>query len=77
MGVFENNFYSNGTRLIGENLSNIADNGVNVIVGGGDTSAALRHFNLMKNITHISTGGGSSLELMSGNNLMALERLEV
>ncbi len=77
MGVFENNFYSNGTRLIGENLSNIADNGVNVIVGGGDTSAALRHFNLMKNITHISTGGGSSLELMSGNNLVALERLEV
>ncbi len=48
-----------------------------VIAGGGDTSSALKHFNLIEKLTHVSTGGGSSLELMSGNNLMALERLEV
>ena len=77
MGVFENDAYSNGTKLIAENLSNISEDGVSVIAGGGDTSSALRYFNLENKLTHVSTGGGSSLQLMSGNNLMALERLEV
>ena len=77
MGVFENDAYSSGTRLIAENLSTIAEGDVSVIAGGGDTSSALRHFNLTEKLTHVSTGGGSSLELMSGNHLIALERLEV
>ena len=77
MGVFENEAYSNGTRLIAENLSMIAENNVNVIAGGGDTSSALRHFNLVEKFTHVSTGGGSSMDLMSGNNLISIERLEV
>ena len=77
MGVFENDAYSNGTRSIAENLSTIAENGVSVIAGGGDTSSALRHFNLTEKLTHVSTGGGSSFKLMSGNNLIALDRLEV
>ena len=77
MGVFENNAYSDGTKLIAENLSKVAENGKIVIAGGGDTSSALKHFDLIEKLTHVSTGGGSSLELMSGNNLMALERLEV
>ena len=77
MGVFENDAYSNGTRSIAENLSTIAENGVSVIAGGGDTSSALRNFNLTEKLTHVSTGGGSSFKLMSGNNLIALERLEV
>ena len=77
MGVFENNAYSNGTKLIAENLSKIVEDGVCVIAGGGDTSSALKYFDLIEKLTHVSTGGGSSLELMSGKNLMALERLEV
>ena len=77
MGVFENNAYSNGTKLIAQNLSRISEDGVTVIAGGGDTSSALKHFDIVDKLTHVSTGGGSSLELMSGNNLMALERLEV
>ena len=77
MGVFENNAYADGTRLIAENLSTKVEDGVSVIAGGGDTSSALRYFNLTEKFTHVSTGGGSSLELMSGNNLTALERLEV
>ena len=76
LGVFENDAYSNGTKLIAENLSKIVDDGVCVIAGGGDTSSALKHFNLIEKLTHVSTGGGSSLELMS-KNLIALERLEV
>ena len=74
---FEYNAYSNGTKLIAENLSKISEDGVIVIAGGGDTSSALKHFDIIEKLTHVSTGGGSSLELMSGNNLMALERLEV
>tara|TARA_Y100000748_G_scaffold39542_1_gene29250 strand:- start:40 stop:504 length:465 start_codon:yes stop_codon:yes gene_type:complete len=77
MGVFENYTYSNGTKLIAENLSKISEDGVIVVAGGGDTASALKHFDLIEKLTHVSTGGGSSLELMSGNNLMALERLEV
>ena len=76
MGVFENNAYSNGTKLIAENLSKISEAGVIVVAGGGDTSSALKHFDIIGKLTHVSTGGGSSLELMSGNNLIALERLE-
>ena len=77
MGVFENDAYSNGTKLIAEKLSSIAEDGACVIAGGGDTSSALRYFNLIEKLTHVSTGGGSSFELMSGNNLKAIERLEV
>ena len=77
MGVFENNAYSNGTRLIAENLTKISGNGAIVVAGGGDTSSALKHFDKIEKLTHVSTGGGSTLELMSGKKLMALERLEV
>jgi phosphoglycerate kinase len=77
MGVFENDAYSNGTKLIAENLSKITEDGVCVIAGGGDTLSALKHLDLIEKFTHVSTGGGSSLELMSGKNLMALERLKV
>ena len=45
MGVFENDAYSNGTRSIAENLSTIAENGVSVIAGGGDTLAAIKKAN--------------------------------
>ena len=77
MGVFENNRFSDGTRMIADNLVRRVENDVTVIAGGGDTSSALKHFNLIEKITHVSTGGGSSLELLSGRNLKAIEKLEV
>jgi len=77
MGVFEKSSFSNGTKLIANNLVRLAEENVSVIAGGGDTASALKYFNLIEKITHVSTGGGASLELMSGKSLKALERLEV
>ena len=77
LGVFENKSFENGTRLVAEKLVEIALNGSIVIAGGGDTASALRYFNLAGKVTHVSTGGGASLELMSGNQLKAINKLEI
>ena len=76
MGVFEKKQFSNGTRELGKILSKIASKDVKVVVGGGDTAAALELFGLDSDMTHISTGGGASLELLSGNTLPAIKSLE-
>ena len=52
-------------------------NDVITIVGGGDSSSAIKNFSLVNEFSHISTGGGASLELLSGNNLPAIYALEV
>ena len=77
MGVFEKSSFSNGTKLIADNLVRLVDENINVIAGGGDTASALKLFNLIEKITHVSTGGGASLELMSGKSIHAFERLAV
>ena len=76
MGVFEKPNFSKGTKKIGKVLSDIVSEQVKVVVGGGDTAAALELFGLDSNMTHISTGGGASLELLSGNSLPAIKSLE-
>ena len=76
MGVFEIDKYSNGTKKISQILSNCVSRGSKVVVGGGDTAAALELFKLNKMMTHISTGGGASLELLSGESLKAIKSLE-
>ena len=76
MGVFESKAFENGTREMAIHLVSCVASGTKVIVGGGDTAAALEKFGLMKDMTHVSTGGGASLELLSGNALPALNALE-
>ena len=77
MGVFENKFFESGTKLIAEKLVQIVLADSIVIAGGGDTASALRYFKLEEKISHVSTGGGSSLELMSGSQLKAINKLEI
>lgn len=73
VGVFEVKEYSDGTRELAEYLSSLK--GVTSIVGGGDTAAAVAKFNCEEGITHISTGGGASLELLEGKVLPGIAAL--
>ena len=66
VGVFENDKYSNGTKGICEILKNID---AVKIAGGGDTASAVKNFGYEQAFTHISTGGGASLELLEGKEL--------
>ena len=75
MGVFEKKEFENGTKAISQMLSSAYDKGIDTIVGGGDSAAAVRTFGVNEKMTHVSTGGGASLELLSGNTLPALEAL--
>lgn len=77
MGLFENNYFSTGTQSIASSLQASSDNnGAVTVIGGGDTVTAIQNFNSSLKFTHISTGGGSSLEMLSGNQLPALKALE-
>tara|TARA_Y100000590_G_scaffold147490_1_gene169343 strand:+ start:1067 stop:2254 length:1188 start_codon:yes stop_codon:yes gene_type:complete len=76
LGAFEYEKYENGTKEIAKNLANICKMGCKVIIGGGDTSSAIKKYNLISEMSHVSTGGGASLKLMSGDKLPALIALE-
>jgi len=75
MGIFEVPHWSNGTVSIGKQLADLTKAGATTIVGGGDSASALRMLGLADEVTHLSTGGGASLELLSGKKLPGLEVL--
>lgn len=66
MGVFEVDAFAGGTLTLAEAAAKAADDGCMVIVGGGDSIAAAEAAGVTNRLTHISTGGGASLELMAG-----------
>ena len=76
MGVFEKEHYNTGTLEIAKVLTEAKENGSVVIVGGGDTAAAVKKYEMIDKMSHVSTGGGASLELLSGNRLPSVEALE-
>ena len=75
VGVAENKDFAKGTTKI---IDTIVDSDCNSIVGGGDTVAAIRNYKkgIIEEFSHASTGGGSCLELLSGNKLPAIEMLK-
>lgn len=75
MGVFEKKEFENGTKAISKALSLAYDKGIDTIVSGGDSAAAVKKFGVNEKMTHVSTGGGASLELLSRKTLPALEAL--
>ncbi|NOZ73774.1 MAG: phosphoglycerate kinase, partial [FCB group bacterium] len=67
VGVFETPGFETGSLKIAETLSECSVEGAITVIGGGDTASAVRQFGLMDTMSHVSTGGGASLELLSGN----------
>ncbi len=76
MGVFEFPIFAAGTLAVAQLLGQITQAGGRTIVGGGDSASALKQLGLTGAITHISTGGGASLELLEGKTLPAVAALE-
>ncbi len=73
MGVFEFEQYSNGTKTIANKLSQLKT--ATTIVGGGSTAEIIRALNLHEKVTHVSTGGGATLEFLGGETLPGISSL--
>ncbi|MEK7850128.1 MAG: phosphoglycerate kinase, partial [Candidatus Omnitrophota bacterium] len=73
LGIFENDKYAKGTKEIAVFITTLK---AKTIIGGGDTASAIAKFGLEKKMTHISTGGGASLEFMEGKVLPGIAALQ-
>ncbi len=74
LGLFEKPQFANGTLKVGEALSRL--DGATTLIGGGDTAAALANHPWASRFTHISTGGGATLEYLEGRELPGVKSLE-
>ncbi len=74
MGVFEMDPFSAGTFAMADVLANLPD--ATTIVGGGDSASAVERAGVAERISHISTGGGASLEFLEGKELPGVRVLE-
>ena len=75
MGVFEMKRFSNGTKAVAASVAEATTNGAYSLVGGGDSVAALKKFNLYNKVSRVSTGGGAMLESLEGKELPGIKAL--
>lgn len=76
MGVFEMEAFNKGTFAIAQALATATSHGTITIVGGGDSAAAIAQANLKEQVSHVSTGGGASLEYLEGKILPGIAILD-
>jgi phosphoglycerate kinase len=76
MGVFEWTAFSVGTRQVGTAVAEATERGAVTVVGGGDTASAAEKFGVAEKVTHVSTGGGASLEMLEGKSFRSIEVLD-
>jgi phosphoglycerate kinase len=76
MGVFEIDKFAKGTEAIAHTLAELTPKGTTTIIGGGDSVAAVEKVGLADQMSHISTGGGASLELLEGKILPGIAALD-
>ncbi len=76
MGVFEIPPFDQGTKAIAQAVAKATEKGAKSVVGGGDSASAIEQLGLQDKISHISTGGGASLEFLEGKKFKAIEILD-
>ncbi|MHC4387386.1 MAG: phosphoglycerate kinase, partial [Planctomycetota bacterium] len=76
MGVFEMPPFDEGTKAVALAVAEATDKGARSVIGGGDSASAIEKLNLTDRISHISTGGGASLEFLEGKKFKCIEILD-
>jgi len=76
MGVFEMKKFENGTKSMMDTIVEVTKSGTITVIGGGDTATACKNYDTEDKVTHCSTGGGASLELLEGKELPGVAALD-